>query len=274
MNTCGVKQGFLVGVPQYVSGCDDPKQSIAACTQPLNTLYSFTNTDTGYIIGVSSAIANQINNVDWTYTLVEDGWYAATYKGKEVKGYLTESGGYLSTEGTATVQLSQKRTSEDEAPPMLVRVIGDFIATNDNGVMTFSQGTNTVIATYVLGGKLVSYNGDETIVPMVLNLDVLNTPNPGLPGGSVLVNYIPGNVKGSTPTIFAMPINCDQPSDPIGDIAKRNQNDANSSMWFWVISGIILLIILVIVGFFIAKTFKKESTTSYDAYLPYLLLTK
>lgn len=265
--TCGVTDGFLVGIPQIIAGCGAADQDIAACTQPLNTVYSFTTTDTGYVVGTPAGSISNVPNADWSFTLVSDGWYTISYKGTRVRALLTPTGGRLTTSTSQgqyaeiTVSQTQGTSATDVVGrSMFVRATGNYLAESRDGVMVFSPGSGPTTATYVLGAQLVSLEGQTSLIPILLSTTVVETTDPGLPGGTALVTYIPGSITTPTtgngfPVVFRMPKTCSE-RDPLGTEMRKQQAQANSTVWTWIIGGLIAFIVLLIVGYFIVRAIK------------------
>lgn len=265
--TCGVTDGFLIGIPQIIEGCGTTGQDIAACTQPLNTVYSFTTTDTGYVVGTPARDITNVPNADWSFTLVSDGWYTVSYKGVRVRALLTQTGGRLTTStgqglyGDITISQTQGTSATDVVGrSMFVRVVGNYLAENRAGLMVFAPGGSTTTATYVLGAQLVSLSGQTSLIPILLSTTTVETTDPGLPGGTALVTYIPGSVTTTStgngfPVVFRMPRTC-QEQDPLGKKMREQEAAETSTRWTWIIGGLLAFIVLLVVGYFIVRAVK------------------
>lgn len=250
---------------------------MAACTQPLTTIFSLGASSTGLVIGTSANINRQIEHVDWAFTPTTDGFFSATYQGSAVGVELTPTGGRLAiaprTLSTLELQLDSSVT---QGSNLIARVTGTYTVGLDSTrlVPFFSPGGASTTNQFVLGAQLVSVEGAPAISPLLLSEAAAVTPT-SLPGNVVSVLWSVGRMATTTasttpafPVIEPMGDAC---ADPVAVAASDALLTAQSTQNWWTWGVVAIFIILIIIAFVIAFFMRRTEVVRDPRAIPLAL---
>lgn len=257
---CAPISGFFIGIPQIIGGCADSRQTLAACASPGSIAYSLTTTTSNRVMGVPMVGTSNISNVDWVFTPTTDGWYTASYQGKEVGVEMGPNGGLLSIapRSNAKLEIMMEFTTATQGQlpvptgALRARVTGKYIPTSQSSslVPTFGPSTTDNTNEYILGSQMVQYNSNSAMLPLLLSPTVSNATT--LPGAAAVTSWVVGNVVSGSPVVYSLNKNCeDNGKDPIGAAASKAAESIVSTQWTYVIILVFILIIVIGLGFFI-----------------------
>lgn len=277
---CTPVSGFLVGVPQVIGGCQDPNQTIVACSSPGSIAYSLTTTSSNRVMGVPLTGTSSVSNVNWIYTPTSDGWYTMSYQGKEVGVEMGPNGGLLSTAPRSNAKLEIMMEFVDGAAgqPQIAtgrinaRVTGKYIPTSqpDSLVPTFGQSPTDSTYAYILGSQMVQYNNSSALLPILLSPKIGNVST--LPGSVAITSWIVGDVVSGVPVVYALHKDCSENGkDPVGTRARETASNIVSTQWTYVLILVVVLVFIIGIGFFIFYQMRPVEYTQNPLAIPVAL---